>query len=102
MADESDEATRSQLRNDLLEAWALLDEHLGHEERDAMTLVQRHLDESDWLGVERDHFRPAYSSRQLLTVVPWSMHGLPPHVQRKALSAGGPALGLLWRVSMRS
>ncbi|MGF1646150.1 MAG: NmrA family NAD(P)-binding protein [Kineosporiaceae bacterium] len=102
LAEEADQGVRTALRRSLDDAWALLDRHLGHEERDAMTLLQRHLGEVDWLRVEREHFRPAYSLREILSVVPWAMQGLPSDVRRKALAAGGPPFSLLYQLTRRS
>src|SRR3712207_6890311 len=57
--------------------------------RSAMAVLQRHLTDADWQRVEREHFRPAYSPREVLAIVPWTMAGLPRDVQRRLLAAGG-------------
>lgn len=102
MTVEGDETLRATLGRLLDEAWRLLDGHLGHEEADAMAVLQRHLTEADWERVERDHFRPAYSLREILTIVPWSQTGLPDDVRRRTLAAGGPAIKLIWLLSRGS
>lgn len=97
LADQPDEDALLALRRTVDDAWQLLDGHLGHEERAAMPLVQRHLRESDWQALERDHFRAAYPVRDLLAVVPWAMLGLPREVRDKAFKAAGlPMKGLWW------
>src|SRR4051812_8851562 len=47
-AGRSDEAGRDQLAARLTELRTVLGEHLAHEESEGMTLVQAHLDQSDW------------------------------------------------------
>jgi hypothetical protein len=100
-AEQPSEGVRAALRRSLDDAWELLDGHLGHEERDAMTILQRHLTGADWQRVEREHFRPAYSPREVLAIVPWTMADLPRDVRRRLLAAGGPAIALLWRLTRR-
>lgn len=102
LADQADTGVRTALLRSLDDAWVLLDGHLGHEERDAMAILQRHLSEDDWLRLEREHFRPAYSPREILSVVPWAMAGLPAQVRSKALAAGGAPISLLYRLTRRS
>ncbi|WP_322919236.1 hemerythrin domain-containing protein [Nocardioides renjunii] len=99
--DGTPEARRA-LQESLEHAWEVLDGHLGHEEREAMALLQRHLDESDWRRLEREHFRPAYTPREMWTVIPWSQEGLPAEVGRRVRAAGGPAVRALWWLSRRS
>lgn len=102
LAEEGGEGVRAALRRSLDATAELLDGHLGHEERDAMAILQRHLTEEDWLRLEREHFRPAYSPREIVAVVPWAVAGLPAEVRRRALAAGGPVMGVLWRLTHRS
>lgn len=102
IAVQADERCRADLGTWLAEAWRLLDAHLGHEERDAMALVQRHLTPQAWLDIERLHFRPSYSPRALLSVIPWAMSGLPPVVQQRVLAEAGRPMSVLWRATRRS
>ena len=101
MATDPAEAVRLALGRSLTRTGELLDQHLGHEERDAMVLVQRYLVPADWERMEREHFRPAYSPREVWWVVPWSQLGLPADVRRKTLAAGGLPIRILWRLSRR-
>lgn len=102
LAVEADEQRRADLNVSLAETRELLEAHLGREERDAMALVQRLLTPEEWHAIERDHFRPAYSPRALLSVVPWAMSGLPPLVRQRVLADAGQPMGLLWRATRRS
>lgn len=93
---------RQSLESSLEDAWRLLDGHLGHEERGAMTILQRYLSDDDWRRVERKHFRPAYSPREIWYAIPWSQVGLPDDVGRRVRASGGPVVVLLWWLSRRS
>jgi hypothetical protein len=90
------EAVRSALEHSLAAADRLLSGHLGHEEQDAMALVQRYMVEADWQHVEKHHFRPAYSPRDVVWVVPWTAVELPVEVHRRALDSGGLPVRIIW------
>lgn len=102
LATRATETERADLQRSLDEAWHLLDGHLGHEEREAMVILQRQLTDADWRSVEKKHFVPAYSPRQVLSIVPWVMADLPTPVRRRALAAGGPPASLIWRLGRRA
>jgi hypothetical protein len=93
------DAGRAALADRLHDAAGRLDHHLGHEERDAMALVQTHLTPADWKRAEKEHFQAAYGPRDLPFVLPWTMWRLPVTARRRALAAGGPALTVLWRLT---
>lgn len=95
-ADRPTEAVRSALEHSLDAASGLLSGHLGHEERDAMALVQRYMSEADWQYIEQHHFRPAYKPRDILWVVAWTAIGLPIEVHRRALNSGGLPIKVVW------
>jgi hemerythrin-like domain-containing protein len=88
------EADRAAQANRLGATVALLGAHLGHEERDAMALVQKHLTRADWDAAERG-FRAAYGPKDLAFVVPWGMKGQSPIARRRALAPGGLPLKVL-------
>jgi Hemerythrin HHE cation binding domain len=52
MVARSTDAGRAALTDRLRDATAMLDHHLGHEERDAMALLHRHLTPADWQRVK--------------------------------------------------
>ncbi len=102
LAEGSTEQVRQALNRSLAATVELLDAHLGHEERDAMALVQRYLTPADWARVEKEHFRPAYSPSEVWWVVPWSQLGLPAEVRRRTMHEGGLPIRILWRLSRGS
>jgi hypothetical protein len=80
----------------------MLESHLDHEERDAMALVQRYLDNATWLQIELQHFGRSYSRSELMTIIPWGLEGLPDDVLSEVLASGGPSFAGIWRRSRRS
>jgi hemerythrin-like domain-containing protein len=102
LAEDPTDAVRRALSRSLAATGDLLDGHLGHEERDAMALVQRYLVQADWVRVEKEHFRPAYSPKEVWFVVPWALFGLPADIRRKNLDEAGLPMKIVWRLSRRS
>jgi hypothetical protein len=74
-----------------------LGQHLGHEETEAMTLLQAHLTPAEW-----DALHPAfarhYSVRDSVFAVTWVLDGLPADQRRAVLRFFGPALTVIWQV----
>jgi hypothetical protein len=89
MVDDPSPAGRAGLGYRLSTAGQLLGAHLGHEERDAMALVQRYLSQADWHRVEKDYFQAAYAPKDLPFVLTWSLKGLSPAGRRRAQRLGG-------------
>ena len=58
-------------------ARALLSDHLAHEERSAIRIIQRHVTPQEWSAIEREHFgrRPAPAGMAFL--VPWFLEDVP-------------------------
>lgn len=95
-------ATRDTLAQHVSAAREHLGEHLAHEERDAMALVQRHLTQEEWLRISVEYFEKPLTSRQLLAVAAWVLHELPAEaVDRMRLEPKVPLLILVWRLFLR-
>jgi hypothetical protein len=79
-----------------------LGRHLAHEETEAITIIQRVLDQADWDRLTEEHFEPKdVSLPLLLSGIPWVAYRLPEPGLRKLL-AGWPApMRLLWRLTRR-
>jgi hypothetical protein len=102
LAGTADDAARTALAADVAAARDHLGGHLQHEERDAMRLLQQYLRHTDWERVGKEFFEPAYSTRDLLDVVAWVMHGLPREgVARMREQQGGRVLVAMWRLFLR-
>lgn len=97
-----DEKTRAALGITVARARDRLAEHLGHEERDAMSILQAHLRQADWERVGAEHFDPAYGLRDLPAVAAWVLHELPPDgIARMRQQPRARALVPLWRLLLR-
>jgi hypothetical protein len=68
--------TRDALARHVEAARGHLGEHLAHEERDAMALVQRHVTQEEWLRLSVEYFERPLTSRELLEVAMVSRTGL--------------------------
>jgi hypothetical protein len=97
-----DADARDSLLSDLAATREHLGRHLGHEERDAMVVLQRHLRQEDWDRIGREHFEPHYARRDLLVLAAWLLKGVPPAaVERLSQQHSGRVLVLLWRLVLR-
>jgi len=79
-----------------------LAQHLQHEERDALRLVQAHLTQERWDRMEQEHFAGKQSPRELLDIVGWVLHDLPEEgVQRMRSAPRGTVLLVVWKGFLR-
>jgi hypothetical protein len=103
MSREPGAAARQALASDLRATHEHLDAHLGHEERDAMRLVQTHLSQAEWQRVSVEHFEKPLTKRQLLRVAAWVLQDLPPEGLDRLRRGDpkGPALIAVWRMLLR-
>jgi len=76
-----------------------LTQHLGHEEREALALVQRYLSAADWERIGETHFVRPKNVWQTIAVLAWVMHGLPDAAAR--LLTGAAPVRVLWRLFLR-
>jgi hypothetical protein len=78
-----------------------LEQHLAHEEADALPLIQSVMTPKDWAG-----FRGAMARRQRLSGasewIPWITDGMPPADARRWLQRMPPPLRLLNRLSWQA
>lgn len=100
LAEQADEDARAALVVRLNATRERLAQHLGHEERDAMALVQAHLSPAEWHAMDEDFARD-YTARDKLFALPWVLHDVPEQVLPRVLDYIGTAPTLVWRVAMR-
>lgn len=93
-----DRAGRARLQDLVAGTRDVLDHHLGHEERAALPLLQRHVPLAQWEELDRTKLRGSASLGQLLTLVPWLVHGLPDEAVAGPLRAAGWPMRLLLRL----
>ena len=77
-----------------------LGQHLGHEETDAMALVQAHLTPAEWNRLDEE-FGRHYTRRDKLFALPWVLTGLPPEVAPRVWTFIGRAGRLFWLLLLR-
>ncbi len=98
LAGADDPACRTRLVRSLERARESLGAHLGHEEADAIAILQRYVGAEEWAHLERTRLRGGLSPRDLLRLLPWSVQGLPDHVVRPLLDAAGLPFRVLLRL----
>jgi hemerythrin-like domain-containing protein len=66
----------------LAELRAVLDEHMGHEEREALPLVQRVMTPDTYRQIEKA-IGKTYSLRHAFALAAWALYGVAPEVRRE-------------------
>ena len=100
LADHADEDARAALVVRLRAAQERLGHHLGHEEADAMALVQAHLTQAEWQALDKE-FQKHYTRADRMFALPWVLSGLPADVTPQVRAFIGPVGTLLWRLLLR-
>ncbi|WP_299053856.1 hemerythrin domain-containing protein [uncultured Nocardioides sp.] len=77
---------------------ALLDEHLAHEERDAVALIQAHLSAAEWKKLEEDGLAHKPAPPLLFFLLPWVADGLPEEDLAPFLAAAGTPVAVMMRL----
>ncbi|MGY1783984.1 hemerythrin domain-containing protein [Geodermatophilus sp. SYSU D00698] len=98
------EDTRRELAHTIARTGDALGAHLAHEERDGMTLVQRHLTPADWARQDAA-FAREYTLRETVSVLGWVVSAIPQDAADRILGSTPllPAVGrLLGRRSART
>ncbi|SDR89357.1 Hemerythrin HHE cation binding domain-containing protein [Friedmanniella luteola] len=95
-----DADTRAALVVRMAAARERLGHHLGHEESDAMALVQRHLTPAEWDALHPE-FGRHYTPRDGLFALPWVLHDLPVDLRPRALAFVGRGPALVWTLLLR-
>ena len=96
LAERPDAAVRDALAARLDAAVANLGQHLGHEETDAMRLVQELMTDEEWHQIETEHFRGDLPLKVELSAAAWVMHGLPENGRRRVVADAPVILKVVW------
>jgi len=100
LAERGDETVRAALVADLTRTRERLGAHLGHEERDALALVQRFLSAEDWARMDKQ-IGSGYPASLIPFTLAWVMHDLPADAVGAARAFLGAPASLLWWVAFR-
>lgn len=101
LAATADDTARTELWTVLAEARRVLDDHLAHEERAAVPLVQRHVGAGEWDRLERTEFRGRPGLGELRFQLPWMVHEVPEDVVADLVEEAGRGFALVLRLSRR-
>jgi hypothetical protein len=101
LAADGDADTQAALIVRMTAARERLGHHLGHEESEAMALVQRHLTPAEWDALHPE-FGRHYTAQDALFALPWVLHDLPLDLRPRVLSFVGRGPALVWRLLLRA
>jgi hypothetical protein len=74
--------------------------HLGHEESDAMALLQRHLTQQEWHALDKE-FAKDYKPSDVLFALPWVLHEVPSELWDRVRAFIGRPMVVAWRLALR-
>jgi hemerythrin-like domain-containing protein len=97
----TDPAAATRLAERLAAARDTLLAHMGHEESEAMALVQRYMTQADWDHVVEGNFDKKVSPRPVLAAVPWIAHELPRDAADELFAEAGTPMRLIWLATRR-
>ena len=100
LAERFDGTARSALAADLTRTREKLAAHLGHEERDALALVQRFLTPEDWARLDKQ-VGSGYPAKLVPFTLAWIMHDLPADGRAAAADFLGKGATTLWSLALR-
>jgi iron-sulfur cluster repair protein YtfE (RIC family) len=91
-------AVREQTADALAELRTVLDEHLAHEEREAVRIVQEHLSAEEWQALEAGGLAAKPAPPLLFFLLPWIVDGLGDELD-PFLRQAGPVVRVMLRAS---
>jgi len=99
-------ASRGPAHRDLLvSAFAdlteLLDQHLAHEERAAIPVIQERITAQEWAHLEATALRAKGTPRQMMFLLAWAAEGLPDEVLARLLDGAPLPVRILLRLGRR-
>jgi hemerythrin-like domain-containing protein len=97
----ADQADADALAEQLVAARDSLLAHMGHEESDAMALVQKYMTQEDWDHVVENNFDKKIEPRLLLAAVPWIAYELPRPVVDQLLAEAGLPMKVVYALTRR-
>ena len=100
LAERADEPARTTLAADVTRTHERLAAHLGHEERDALALVQRFLTPEDWARMDKQ-VGAGYPTSLIPFTLAWLMHELPADGRTAAVAFLGRPASTLWQLAFR-
>ncbi|MCD4536131.1 hemerythrin domain-containing protein [Nocardioides sp. cx-169] len=93
-----EETRRDELVAVLQQTATELGDHLSHEERDAIAILQKYVGGEEWADIERRKFRGGLKPSVLLNMLPWVVEGVPDSVVAPLLSEAPAPFRLMLRL----
>lgn len=94
-----DEDSRAALLARLVDTRQNLGDHLSHEERDAIAILQRYVPGEEWAALEAKKFRGGMTFAQVRVLVPWAYKGLAPDASARVDKAAGLPFRIIHRLN---
>jgi hypothetical protein len=101
MAQSPTEDVRATLIARLAETRQNLGDHLAHEERDAIAVMQSHVSGEEWADLEAKKFRGGLTFAQVKVLVPWAYKGLDAEATTHLNKTAGPPFRLIHRLNRK-
>lgn len=95
LVQEPDERRRHEVVETMQMVGEVLGHHLAHEERDAIAVLQRHVDGAEWAELERTQLRGGLGLRDLLRMLPWVVQHVDPAIVERQLQEAGTGFRML-------
>lgn len=99
LSSSADEDARAALLARLVDTRQNLGDHLSHEERDAIEILQRYVPAEEWAALEAKKFRGGMTFAQIRVLVPWAYKGLTPEATAHVDKAAGAPFRILHRLN---
>ena len=100
LAQAADEDARAALGVRVVAAREQLGRHLGHEEREALALVQRYLSPAQWRELDKK-VAAGYPPREIPFTLAWVLAGLQGEGLDRGVALIGRPMALVWRLVLR-
>jgi hypothetical protein len=102
LAQVGDEDARSALSVRLVALRNLLEQHLAHEETEAIALIQALITPAEWIEISDKHFKnDELTLGKIARLVPWAAHGLSREALDRALTDAGLPFRIVWLLTWR-
>lgn len=101
LVEAADEEVRGALVVALTSTRENLGDHLSHEERDAIAILQKHVGGKEWAELEAKKFRGGMTFAQVRVLVPWAYKGLSAEATAHLNKTAGPPFQLINRLGRK-
>ncbi|MXG89226.1 hemerythrin domain-containing protein [Nocardioides flavescens] len=105
LADLTSTRPQTEHRDSLARAFAglteLLDQHLAHEERAAIPVIQERISAEEWAHLEKTALRASGTPKQMMFLLAWAAEGMPDEVLARLLGGAPLPVRVLLKLGRR-